>query len=115
MYHRIVCGDEFLILIPPGRRMARVNLAIEHGQTLEAARAKFEQTIATVQTRFGKWVHNIKWSEDRSSVQLAGTGFEVDLTYDDTNVYIRGKVPIAFKLMERPVKAFIAQALTDGS
>jgi hypothetical protein len=95
--------------------MAKVDLAIEHGYTLEAARAKFEQTIATVQSRFGKWVHDVKWSDDRTSVELAGTGFDVELTYDDQNVYVRGRVPIAFKLMERPVKAFIAQALADGS
>lgn len=91
--------------------MARVDLAVNHGQTLETARANFEHAIKTVQSRFGKWVHQITWADDHSSVKLAGTGFDVDLTYDDTKVYIRGTVPIAFKLMERPVKAFIAHAL----
>jgi hypothetical protein len=60
-------------------------------------------------------VHQITWADDRSSVKLAGTGFDVDLTYDDKKIYIRGTVPIAFKLMERPVRAFIAQALAGKS
>jgi hypothetical protein len=94
--------------------MARVNLAVDHGQDPEAARAKFERAIASVQTRFGKWVRHVTWTDDRSSVRLAGTGFDVELTYDDQKVYVRGKVPVAFKLMERPVKTFIAQALADG-
>jgi hypothetical protein len=94
--------------------MARVNLAVDHGEDLEGVRAKFERTIATVQTRFGKWVRQVNWSKDHSSVQLTGTGFDVELTYDDKKVYVRGKVPIAFKLMERPVKAFIAQALGEN-
>jgi hypothetical protein len=95
--------------------MARVDLAVDHGHDPEAARAKFEQAISTVQTRFGKWVHQVVWSDDRSSVRLAGTGFDVELTHDDQKVYIRGTVPIAFKLMERPVMAFIAHALAEGS
>jgi Putative polyhydroxyalkanoic acid system protein (PHA_gran_rgn) len=95
--------------------MARVNLAVEHGQEPEAARAKFERAIATLQTRFAKWVHQVTWADDRSSVRLAGTGFDVELTYDELKVYVRGTVPIAFKFMERPVKSFIARALADGS
>jgi hypothetical protein len=95
--------------------MARVDLAVEHGQAPEATRANFEQAIETVQSRFGKWVHQVTWADDGSSVNLAGTGFDVELTYDDQKVYIRGTVPIAFKLMERPVKAFIAHALAGKS
>ena len=95
--------------------MARVDLAVEHGQEPEAARANFERAIATVQTRFGRWVHKVTWADDRSWVKLGGASFDVELTYDDSKVYIRGTVPIAFKLMERPVKAFIAHALAEGS
>jgi len=95
--------------------MARVDLAVEHGHAPEAARAKFEEAISTVQTRFGKWVHQVTWADDRSSVKLVGHGFDVDLTYDDKKVYIRGTVPIAFKLMEQPIKAFIVHALAGGS
>jgi Putative polyhydroxyalkanoic acid system protein (PHA_gran_rgn) len=95
--------------------MARVDLAVDHGQEPEAVRAKFEQAIAKAQTRFAKWVHQITWADDRSSVRLAGTGFDVELTYDDHKVYVRGAVPIAFKLMQGPVKLFIARALAEDS
>jgi len=90
--------------------MARVDFAVDHGQEPEAARASFEQAIAKVQTRFATWVRQVTWSEDRSSVTLVGPGFEVELTYDEQKVYVRGTVPIAFKLMEGPVKLFITQA-----
>jgi hypothetical protein len=111
-YDRTVYVElRFFLLLSQPQSMAHVDLAIEHGQTPEAARANFEQAISTVQTRFGKWVHGVEWADDRSSVKLAGTGFSVDLTYDNKNVYVRGTVPIAFKLMERPVRTFIAHAL----
>jgi hypothetical protein len=95
--------------------MARVDLAVDHGQEPEAARANFEQAIAKAQTRFGKQMRQVNWSDDRSSVRLTGPGFDVELTYDEHKVYVRGTVPIAFRLMERPIKAFIAHALAGGS
>jgi hypothetical protein len=76
--------------------------------------ADFEEAIAKAQTRFATWVHQVNWSDDRTSVTLIGTGFNVDLSYDEQKVYVRGTVPIAFKLMEGPVRSFIAQALADG-
>jgi len=95
--------------------MARVDLAIDHGQEPAAARVNFERAITAAQTRFGTWLRQVNWSDDRSSVKLAGPGFDVELTCDEQKVYVRGTVPIAFKLMEGPIKSFIAQALADGS
>jgi len=95
--------------------MAQVDFALDHGQDPEAARANFEHAITTAQTRFAKWVRQVNWSEDRSSVALAGPGFDVVLTYDDQKVYVRGTVPVAFKLMEGPIKMFITQTLADRS
>ncbi len=95
--------------------MAQVDFAVDHGQEPEAARSNFEHAITNAQTRFAKWVRQVNWSEDRSRVALAGPGFDVELTYDDKKVYVRGTVPFAFKLMEGPIRLFITQALAGRS
>jgi hypothetical protein len=92
--------------------MAKLNLAIDHGQTPEKAKANFERAITAALDRFGKYIPHADWAPDRNSVRMAGAGFDVELSYDDKKVYARGTVPLAFRLMELPVKAFIKQALT---
>jgi Putative polyhydroxyalkanoic acid system protein (PHA_gran_rgn) len=95
--------------------MAQLNIAIEHGQTPEAARGNFERTVNAAQAQYGRWIHRLDWSADRTRVTLAGPGYEVELSYDDQKVYARGTVPLAFKLLEGPVKAFIKQTLASTS
>ena len=90
--------------------MAQVDFTLDHGQDPKAARGNFEHAITTAQTRFAKWVRQVNWSEDRTSVAMTGPGFDVVLRYDDQKVYVRGTVPVAFKLMEGPIRLFIAQA-----
>ena len=92
--------------------MAKLNIAIEHGQTLAEAQSNFERAIRAAEERFGKWIKNVAWSEDRRSVKVGGPGFDVELSYDERYVHARGDVPLAFRLMETPIKAFIKQALT---
>jgi hypothetical protein len=91
--------------------MAKLNIAVDHGQNPATAQANFEQAITAAQHRFGGYIHRAEWSEDRSSVRMAGPGFDVELSHDDKKVYARGTVPLAFKLMEGSIKAFITQAL----
>ena len=97
--------------LDPVAQMAKLNIAIDHGQTPATAQANFERAISAAQDRFGKWIHRADWSADRDSVQMVGPGFDVVLSYDDQKVYARGTVPLAFRLMEVPIKAFITQAL----
>ena len=91
--------------------MAQLDMAVEHGQTAEAARENFEKAIAAAQSQYGRWVRRLEWSPDRTAVNVAGTGFDVRLSYDDRKVYARGTIPMAVKLLEAPIKAFIARAL----
>jgi hypothetical protein len=91
--------------------MAKLNIAIDHGQTPAVARVNFERAITAAVERFGKWIQRADWSPNRDSVKMAGPGFDVELSYDDQKVYARGTVPIAFRLMEMPIKAFLKQAL----
>jgi hypothetical protein len=44
---------------------------------------------------------------------MVGPGFDVLLSYDNEKVYARGTVPLAFKLMEVPIRAFITQTLAE--
>ena len=97
----------------PVPQMAKLNMAIDHGQTPAMARANFERAITAAQNRFSKWIHRADWSAERDSVKMIGPGFDVVLSYDDKKVYARGTVPFAFKMMEVPIKAFITQALAE--
>jgi hypothetical protein len=93
--------------------MARLDMAVDHGQTPEQARANFEQAITAAQARYGKWVRKMDWSPDRTAVTVSGTGFDVEISYDDRKVYARGTIPMAFKILEGPIKAFVAIALKN--
>jgi hypothetical protein len=93
--------------------MAQLNLAIDHGQTAEAARGNFERAVSAAQTKFASWIHRLDWSADRTRVTVVGPGYEVELSYDDQKIYARGTVPLAFKLLEGPAKAFIKQTLAS--
>jgi hypothetical protein len=95
--------------------MAKLNIAIDHGQTPEKAQANFELAIGSALDRFGKWIPRAEWAEDRRSVTMAGPGFDVRISYDDQKVYARGTVPLAFRLMEVPIKAFIQQTFAHKS
>jgi hypothetical protein len=99
------------LYLDPVAQMAKLNMAIDHGQTRAAAQANFERAIGAAVDRFGKWIHRADWSPDRHSVRMEGPGFDVELSYDDKKVYARGTVPFAFRLMELPIKAFLKQAL----
>ncbi len=91
--------------------MAKLNLAVNHGQTPQTVQVHFERAISAAQSQFGRWIHRADWAADRKSLQMVGPGFDVVLSYDDRKVYAVGTVPFAFKLMEIPIKAFITQAL----
>ena len=94
--------------------MAQLDMAVEHGQTLEAARENFEKAVAAAQTKYGTWIRRMDWSPDRTAVNVAGTGFDVRLSYDDRKVYARGTIPMALKLLEGPIRAFVARALEEA-
>lgn len=91
--------------------MAQLDMAVEHGQTAEGARANFEKAIAAAEAQYGRWVRKIEWSPDRTAVNFSGAKFDVRLSYDERKVYARGTIPMAAKLLEVPIKAFLARAL----
>ena len=44
-----------------------------------------------------------------------GPGYRLTLSFDEQNVYARGIVPLAFRLLEGPMRRFVEQTLAEGS
>jgi hypothetical protein len=97
------------------RVMAELNITVKHGQTADAARANFEKAITAAHSNHGRWIHQVEWSADRTSAILSGPAYRITLSFDDQNVYAKGNVPLAIKLLEGPVRRFVEQTLAEGS
>ena len=97
------------------RAMAELNMTVKHGQTADAAHANFEKGITAAHAQHGRWIRQVEWSADRKSAILSGPGYRVTLSFDEQNVYARGNVPLAFKLLEGPMRRFVEQTLAEGS
>jgi hypothetical protein len=95
--------------------MAELNVIVKHSQTSEAARASFQKAITQAHAEHGRWIRHVEWSADRSSAVLSGPSYQITLSFDDQNVYARGNVPLAIKLLvEGPVRRFVEQSLSGG-
>ncbi len=93
------------------RVMAELNMTVKHGQTADTARANFEKVIAAAHANHGRWIRHVEWSADRKAAILSGPAYQLTLSFDDQNVYASGNVPLAFKLLEGPVRRFVEQTL----
>lgn len=91
--------------------MAQLDMAIDHGQTLESARENFEKAITAAHSQYGRFVERLEWEPDRSGVKVQGRGFDVRISYDHQKVYARGTIPMAAKMLEGPIRSFITRAL----
>ena len=94
--------------------MAELNMTVKHGQTAEEARANFEKAITAAHAQHGRWIRQVEWSPDRSEAILLGPGYRITLSFDDQNVYAKGTVPLAVKLLEGPVRRFVEQTLAGN-
>ena len=95
--------------------MAELNMTVKHGQTADAARTNFEKVITAAHGQHGRWIKQVEWSADRKSAILSGPAYRITLSFDDQNVYARGNVPLALKLLEGPVRRFVEQTIAKGS
>jgi hypothetical protein len=95
--------------------MAEVNMSIAHGQAPDAARANFVKGIEHARAEHGRWIHRVEWSDDRTSAVLTGPSYEVTMSLDDTHLHVRGRVPLAIKLLERPIRRSIEQTMAKGA
>lgn len=95
--------------------MAQVNMSFEHGQEPDAARENFRRGIENAHAEHGRWIHNVSWADDGTSAVLTGPSYEVTMSLDDTHVHAKGHVPLAIKLLERPVRRFIEQSMAKNA
>lgn len=95
--------------------MARLDIAVDHGQDPETAHANFERAITAAVAEHGRWIKECEWALDRESVKLSGPGFEVVVSHDDHKVYAQGVVPWGVKLMEGPIRALVARAIVNNT
>ena len=84
-------------------RMPLINLSVKHGRTIEDARARLEQSVDDVSTKFGSFVQRVEWTSDRNGVKLFGTGFEIDMRVDTEAVHLIGDIPLIGKLLGSPI------------
>jgi len=91
--------------------MARLDQSMKHGQTPEVALANFRKAIEEAQARFSTWIKKVDWSPDFRVATLSGPGYTVDLTVDHEHVHAKGNVPLALKLLERPILRFVQATL----
>ena len=97
-----------LIRVDP---MAQLNITMKHDQSPDEARVNFVEAITAAHQEHGHWIKTVEWSDDRTSAILSGPGYKVTLSFDDENVYARGTIPLALKLMERPIRRFVVELL----
>jgi hypothetical protein len=91
--------------------MAALNLSVKHGQTWEDAKANFIKGVVAAEQKHGAHLKRVEWSDDRTAVRIAGTGFDVTLTVDPEAVHAVGHVPFFVKLMGGQITRFIEEAL----
>ena len=85
--------------------MAAIELTLKHGRSLEEARDQLERAVTEVRGRFALMVQRVEWSPDRTSVKIAGSGFDVEMRVDAINVYVIGDIPFLGKLLGSPLAA----------
>lgn len=94
--------------------MSLVQLSVEHGQTLEQARAHLEQTVKAATMRFGLLIRQVDWSPDRNRVTLAGPGFTIELSIDAREVHMSADVTGALGALARPLVQGIKQLMSQN-
>jgi hypothetical protein len=87
--------------------MAQLNISFAHGQSPEAARAKFQTAIREIHARFPRWIERLEWADDGQVATFAGTGYEIRCWYDERDLHVRGTIPLAWKLFEGAIRSQI--------
>ena len=94
--------------------MSALNMSVKHGQSGDEARANFQKGIEAARAKYGAYIKNVEWSDDRTSARLSGPGFDVVLKVDDESVHAEGQVPFFVRFLEGPIRKFVEQTLKSG-
>ena len=79
--------------------MSLTNLSVKHGQTLEQARARLDETVRDVCGRFSVLVRGVDRDAQQDLVKIRGAGFEIELRVDAQDVHLRGDTSILSSLL----------------
>jgi hypothetical protein len=91
--------------------MARLNIAIEHGQLPEVAQAKFRAAVLEAHARYRGWIDRLDWAPDGQSATLAGPGFEVRCWYDERDLHVEGSIPLTWKFLVSALRSRIKREI----
>jgi len=79
--------------------MPVISMSIKHGRNLEEARAGLANVVQQVQANLGMLLQRTDWQPSREQVKLVGTGFEIDLRVDATDLHVSGEIPLLSRLL----------------
>jgi hypothetical protein len=88
-----------------------INLAVQHGQTLNEARRRLEMAVQEIGGKFGTLIRRIEWAENRTRVTLEGVGFWVEVRVDALQVHVTGDILVLGRLLGAPVSSGVRQIL----
>jgi hypothetical protein len=91
--------------------MPLINLSLEHGRTLDEARASLERAVSDVQGMLGAMIQRASWTGDRNRVKIDGSGFWVEMSVDDRQVHATGDMPFLGALLSGPLGGGLKQIL----
>jgi hypothetical protein len=89
--------------------MPLINLSLEHGRTLQEARASLEKAVDDVQGMFGAMIQRATWTGDRDRVRIDGSGFWVEMSVDDRQLHATGDIPFLGGLLSGGLKRILEQ------
>jgi hypothetical protein len=93
------------------RHMSLIQMTIKHNRTQDEARRVLEQSVGEVRAQFGVMIDTCRWSDDRNTVFLSGSGCTCEIHVDPWEVHVRGDIPFLSGLLAGPFTARFRQIL----
>lgn len=89
--------------------MSQIHLSIKHGRSLEDARARLREAVEQVRQRFPMMVQRVDWAASGDAVQVAGTGFSIDMRVDPQDLHVDGNLTFLGGLLSGPFTTGLKQ------
>ena len=91
--------------------MSLIEMTIKHNRTQEEARRTLEQSVSEVRGKFGAMIDTCRWSDDRNTVFMSGSGCTCEIRVDAVEVHVRGDIPFLSGLLAAPFAAGFKQVV----
>ncbi|MBX7071664.1 MAG: polyhydroxyalkanoic acid system family protein [Pirellulales bacterium] len=91
--------------------MSLIQLSLKHGTSVAEARDHLARAVTETTQRFSLMVERVEWAQDKSSVDIQGKGFDVQMRVDDSDVHVAGNIPVLGRLLGAPaLKTIVEQS-----